>query len=299
MKREVLLNTTERIYLRIYVGGTLTDSDVTPTVTVWEKGEIIHATTNATHEGTGVYYVPSSLVDAEVEKDVEYRWSFSVNGTETTKTEKISFVTPYLSLQEIREIDSTITDYSRLIAAEQFARFMINQFCGQDFGKRRKTINVHGNDRDRLILPERLVSVDYITENGVPVFDINDVPDSYVLNISDTSFGLELSNWSEYGVVISLPTDTGRTFSRNASYSITGVWGWDDVPAEVGHAAHLLAEDFLCRRDLAWQAKWASDVSGKDWKFSFDKRQFDGTGNSYADRILSPFTMDRAWGVLV
>lgn len=299
MKKEILINTTERLYLRIYVSGNLTDSDVPPTVTVYEGSEVVHPTAEATHESLGVYYVLSSLADADVEKEVEYRWSFSVNGTVASKTDKISFVTPYLSLQEVRDIDTSITDYNRLIAAEQYARYMINWFCGQDFGKRRKTIEMRGNDRDRLILPERLVSTDYITENGIPVYDVENLSMGYTINISDTAFGLELGFASEYGVVIALPTDGGRTFSKSSTYKITGIWGWDDVPSEVNMAAHLLAEDFLCRRDLAWQAKWIKDVSGKDWKFSFDSRQFDGTGNSIADRILSPIAADRAWGVLV
>jgi hypothetical protein len=296
---EILINTTERLYLKIYSAGVATNADAEPTVTVYDAaGEILHSNVDVTQESPGVYYVLSSLADSGVEKEVTYVWEFAVNSVETTKIDKVRFVTPYISLQEIRDIQTDVS-YEKAIAAEKYARYLINQHVGQEFGKHESTITMHGNGQERLILPERLLELKTVLENGVSVYDYLDAPVGYAVTISDTSYALSLGINSEYGVVISLPTDRGRIFGRESEYIISGVWGWQDVPSEVNMAARLLAEDFLCRRDLAWQAKWVTDVSGENWKFSFNDRQFVGTGNSIADRILSPFTGLKSWGVLV
>lgn len=294
---EILLGTTEKLYLKIYVGGILTDSDTIPTVTVYQDGEVLHVTTNATHDGLGEYSVSSQLADSNEEKTVEYRWAFSVSGTATTKTDIVKFVTPYMELQDVKDITTGLT-YEQVIAAEKFARYMINQYIGYSFGKRVATLEVKGTGKPVLQLPERLLSVTNIKEDGVEIYDYLDADPVYGFDISDTKYALELE-YDSSGSIITTDTVFGRRFKHNSVYEVTGEWGWEQVPSEVSMAARMLAEDFLCRKDLAWQAKWVTDVSGIDWKYSFNDRQFSGTGNSLADRILNPFVSQRTWGVLV
>ena len=304
MNQEILLNTTERLYLKIYVGGDLTPSEDEVTVTVYDsEGEIAHAEEVAKDQDDdaelepGVYYVYSKLADAAKEQELTYVWSFTINGEEATKTDKVQFVTPYATLEEIREVAPDDATYDQIIVAEKYARYMINSYVGQDFGKRQETKLLYGDGKDRLLLSDRLLYINTMSENDVSVYNAESPPNEYDITISDTNQAIGLT-FAPSNNVISLPHANTRRFRRGSRYLIDGVWGWDEVPHEVNLAAILLAEDFFCK-EIAWRQKYVDYMQAEGWKMSFNERQFTGTGNSIADKILKKYAVLRNVGVVI
>lgn len=84
--------------------------------------------------------------------------------------------------------------------------------------------------------------------------------------------------------VIRVPKD----YYNNVQYTVTGVWGTQDVPAPVQEAALILAKEFSCNEKL-YRDRYLQIVSYADSRFQFNSQAFAGTGNVLADQLLDPF----------
>lgn len=286
--KQIYVDTTEKVYLRLYKDGVLTDDDAQQVeFTLEALDTTVPARSGvATRESVGVYYVMTDLSEADVEGRIKIDWTFTITADVGTKTDYINVVTPYCNLADINAPDGTTT--ADLEDAEMFARYMINDQTGKKFGRRRRTINVSGNNAPNLVLNERIVSVDSVAVNGESVWTADPAYNNFgrELVISDTNYGLTgikndgIPVWGEQNYTVN--------WRSNYRYTISGIFGYDQVPDEIEYCARLLAEDYFCN-DTAWKKRYVQQINASDWRVVFSPRQFIGTGNFYVDQILSDF----------
>lgn len=217
------------------------------------------------------------------------RWLFTVDGSLQTRSETHEIVTPYVSVAEIRDslnLPADITD-EKLVKTERVVRKIINKFVGSGFGKYYATKSVLGKGDEQLALPERLVSIDTVTGPY-----LNPTLNFYELRgdgryIAATSVYPE-GDWVFTNVIAAPDWDARHMWKENVRYSISGVWGWEDVPTEVTEAALILIEQQLCP-DSEYRNRYIEDVNYADSRLSFNGRAYNGTGNVIADQLLSDF----------
>ena len=80
-------------------------------------------------------------------------------------------------------------------------------------------------------------------------------------------------------------------FKSDVSYKVQGRFGWEKVPDEIELAAIELMRDFFAK-DKLWRNKYVSNVSTFDWQFEYSDDATKGTGNLYADQLLSPYIIN-------
>lgn len=250
---------------------------------------------------TGGYRVtlPFSLVDNDGSFTI--RWKFDYTENSATKTYRyntqISVVTPYVTVDEIRAatgISETDAPNAELIRLERRIRGVINNYTGQSFGRYVGTKQVIGAGDIELKLSERLVQLDNITGSNI-LYDSEGV----------AAAGFYTSRGDGWFVGVSNPVPDGdyvfenvirdpdsmwnhRGFRDNVVYTVTGVWGWDDVPAEVKEAALILCEDELCPQS-EYRDRYLKSISGDGWRYEYVPNAYYGTGSVIADQILAPF----------
>lgn len=248
---------------------------------------------------TGGYRVtlPFSLVQAD--KSIEIRWKFDYTESSSTKTYNyttaVNVITPYVTLEELKEAIPEAAQFSdaELVRLERRIRGVIDNFTGQSFGRYVGTRDVIGSGDVELKTPNRLVHLDNITGADI-VYSEDGI----------ASPGLYTSRGDGWYVGFSAPIPTGdyvfenvirdpdstygRGFRDNVVYTITGVWGWDDVPAEVKEAALILCEDELCPQS-EYRDRYLKSISGDGWRYEFNPNAYYGTGSVMADQLLEPF----------
>jgi hypothetical protein len=84
--------------------------------------------------------------------------------------------------------------------------------------------------------------------------------------------------------VIRVPND----YYSNVRYTVTGLWGWLEVPAAVQEAALILIQELSCNESL-YRDRYLQSVSYADNRFQFSPMAFAGTGNVKADQLLDSF----------
>lgn len=248
---------------------------------------------------TGGYRVvlPFSLVS--VDKSFQIRWEFNYVESSVTKTYKhstlIDVVTPYVTLDEIKAAIPEAEDISDsdLIRLERRIRGVIDTFTGQSFGTYIGTRNVIGSGDEELKLSDRLITLDNITGYNI-IYSEDGI----------ASPGLYTSRGDGWYVGFSNPIPDGdyvfenvirdpdsvyrRGFKDNVVYTISGTWGWEDVPATVKEAALILCEDELCPQS-EYRDRYLKSISGDGWRYEFNPNAYYGTGSVIADQLLEEF----------
>jgi hypothetical protein len=267
-------------------------------VTAYEGSTLLHTFPTVT-QIPGGYRVtlPFSLVQSD--KSIQIRWKFDYVESSVTKnyshTTSIDVVTPYVTLDEIKAAIPEAEQFTdaELIRLERRIRGVIDTFTGQSFGRYVGTREVIGSGDEELKLSDRLVLLDNIT--GANIIYSDD---------GIASPGLYTSRGDGWYVGFSAPIPTGdyvfenvirdpdslykRGFRDNVVYTITGTWGWDDVPAEVKEAALILCEDELCPQ-AEYRDRYLKSISGDGWRYEFNPNAYYGTGSVIADQLLEPF----------
>lgn len=219
------------------------------------------------------------------------QWTFTIDGQTVTRSETHEVVTPYVTVAEIRDalaLPSSVTD-SQLIRAERQVRKIIDGYTGQSFGRYTGTETVIARGDVQLSLPGRLLSLTSITGPYVFKPEAYDVRgDGYYLAVSPN---VPDGDWV-FNNVIAAPDVFSGYFKDGVKYTITGVWGWDEVPVEVKEAALILIEQELCP-DSEYRNRYLLSVSYADTQFEHDPRAFSGVGNVKAEQLLAPFVRTR------
>jgi hypothetical protein len=243
--------------------------------------------------------LPFSLV--QTDRNFDVRWKFDYTEGSTVKTYSratpVEVVTPIIPLNELAELLDDVSDQERR-EAEAIVRNIVNVYTGQSFGKFHGTKQVNGTDGTELPLPNPLLSFtsiedyqfDYVTSTfvirgegwflaGAPgaYWEIKDAPPEEVLDTFNN-------------VIYAPGTVKKRDFEFCNTYTITGEWGYEDVPTQVVQAAKMLLSDYACQ-DSSYRDRYLESMKAADWRVQFTQAAYDGTGNLKADQLLNPYKL--------
>ncbi len=300
---ELYTGRTQKVYLDVYVSDELRDTDSLPQVNIYDLNTdvLIVAGTAAKEsddEGHYSFVVRDDFVMTD--KMIKVVWTYSVDFNQMTTVDAYHVVTPYLSIHDVytklhfgREPgDANYVSYHEVREAEKFARFMIENFTGVNFGKQEKTVSAYGQDADVLFLGERIISYSVIKENNKLAIDtVNSINNfNFAVNITETNHALRIYSEEDIneGGMKDIVYPHYGSFVQGYKYDITGVFGWKSVPEKVQTGALMLVRDYFSK-DHIWRSRFVQSVSYGDTDMEFSKLAFRGTGNFYVDKLLEEY----------
>jgi len=323
---EILLNTNAPVKHKVFWRGEVRDSDSLPNVTVYgiyhddpvlpdhdpyDPEQIVYET-EATRCETdiGVYevYVPFSIT--KMTKSLLFVWEYEVDGEPVTKEHKVFVVKPYVDLsQAIYSLglgadpsDPNYKNWDEVAAAERYARKVIENYTGQQFYLYNDTNTVYGSGSDLLPLPYKLYELHELYQNDILLFDIHGVNNwNYDIELTPSGYGLKVNRanmldntvYTANGLVPpSLSNPSNGAFYKDSSYIVSGLYGWPQVPDEVELAAIELMKDYFSK-DKVWRNKYVKSIKTFDWSFDYNSESSSGTGNLYADQLLSSYVINQ------
>lgn len=237
--------------------------------------------------------IPYSVVATDGEFQVV--WTFTVGPDIYTRTETHNVVTPFFTKDSLVAHDpdfSTLSDV-QIVNLERKIRKVIETYCGQSFGYSEGTIDIYGNGSGVLSSPQRIISVDsllpygFSTDSGMSI-NTRFINDGRSL-IGTAFYGSEDEEVQVtdfvIGAHISAPI---RGFRSGQRYTLTGKFGYTNVPQEVLDAALALAEWYGCN-ESTWRERYVQSMRAADWRVDFNTATYSGTGSVTADQLLAPF----------
>ncbi len=212
----------------------------------------------------------------------------------------VQVVTPILSEEEIVAITgwNPVQQFEDIRTIERKVRHVIQSLTGQNFGKFYGKMDVSGNGSTKLMLPAPLLEFKGMLYDGVirPNHNVRIINNGwgvsggsvYIDNIKQAPPEWMLDDFSYEGK-IRHPYAYGQNyFTDGVEYTIEGLWGYADVPADIRQAARLLVSDYSCDESL-WRDRYIDSIRAGDWRFEFNAQAFEGTGNVQADQILAGY----------
>lgn len=299
---EIYRNETAQIKLTVPV----TAVDGSFVITATDGADVLH-TFPTVSAVTGGYQVtlPFSLVDRDRKFNINWTFHYlesSVDKTYTAKT-LVEVVTPYVTVDEIRDALGTIpaiTD-DELKRVERRIRGVIDNYTAQHFGYYTGKVNVQSTGDSDLILPQRLISLSAVV--GAYFTDVANFEtrgDGWFLARATNRFGEdrvwdniiddsgEGPGWRTKDPIVAPGRRTRGLWKDNIVYTITGEWGYEDVPFNVKEAALILIEDSICP-DSEYRDRYIEDVKTADFQYTYTPGAFRGTGSVIADQLLEPY----------
>ena len=321
---EIIVGTNAPVKQRVFWKGGIAKADSLPIVKFYDitedpavapsinPGSILD-TQEAEEIDTdyGVYsvYPPLSLTDRP--RSLRLIWEYEVDGEPVTKEHKLFVVKPYTDLTQAADAlgfgfdqsDPNYRTFADLVAAERYARKLIENYTQQQFYLYDDVNVVYSTGSDTLPLPYKINQLHELYLNDTLLVDnINSINNfNMPVVISESGFGLRvdrsnaLDNVVYYanGMVPPSINDTGRgMFVNGGTYRVAGRYGWDQVPDEVELACIELMRDFFSK-DKEWRNKYIKSIQTFDWQFQYDTSAFSGTGNNYADQLLLPYVTNK------
>jgi hypothetical protein len=321
---EIYKDQTSPIKTKIFWGGELVDADddviavvyditedntISPTVNPNVPVGTFTATKLETDMGTYQVVLPLSLCRRNRKFKVE--WRYEVDGNQASHVYFTDVVTPYANLSDIIDdlnfgtdtSDPNYKSYHELQMAEKYARKLIEIYTNQVFYLYDDRQIVYGSGADILPMPFKMNQIHELYENDVLLVDnINNISNwTYAPMISESGFGIRVNRqqlndgmvYVSNGLVPPTINDLGSSgaFKKDYRYSVQGRFGWSSVPDNVEEACIILIKQFF-DQDRAWKDKYVKNISTFDWKFEFMEDAHRGTGNLYADQLLSPYVLN-------
>lgn len=300
---ELYTGRTQRIYLDIYVNDELVNTEVLPTVNVYDNTTdilIVSGAAKAEIDNEGHYSYEIRDDYLQVDREIKAVWTYSYQGNAMTSVDTYSVVTPYITIANAytrlgfgrEEGDENYVHYHDVQQAEKFARFMIENYTGVNFGKRETSLTSYGQDADVLFLGEKIISLSSLKENGKTVIDIfaniNDF--GYPVQITDTGFSIRIVSTDDIneGGKKDIVYPMIGSFYNGYRYEVRGIFGWRAVPEKIQTAALMLMKDYF-GKDNIWRARYVNSISFGDTDMQFSKLAFRGTGNFYVDKLLDEY----------
>jgi hypothetical protein len=321
---EVLLNTNSPVRLKIYWKGQPSDADSNPIVKIYDVTEdpaispnisptsllqTITSTRVETDEGVYEAYPPLSLTTRN--RTLKFLWQYDIDGESITKEEKVFCVTPYTDITQAQYYlgfgsdpsDPNYKTYDEILAAEKYARSIIEDYTGQKFYTYDDSYTVYGSGADLLPLPYRINSLHELYQNDILLEDtINSVSNwTFDVMIAESGYALRVNRadvldntvYTANGLVPPSINDRGYgAFIKNYSYRVQGKFGWESVPDEVEQACLQLMGHYF-DKDRYWKDQYLKSVQTFDWKFEYTSDISRGTGCAYADKLLSSYVLNQ------
>ena len=300
---ELYTGRTQRIYLDIYVDDELVNTEVLPSVNIYDNTTDVLIVSGAAKmeiddEGHYSYEIRDDYL--QVDREIKAVWTYSYQGNQMTSVDTYSVVTPYITVSNAytrlgfgrEEGDENYVHYHDVQQAEKFARFMIENYTGMNFGKREASLTAYGQDADVLFLGERIISLSSLKENGKTVIDIfgNINNFGYPVEVTETGFSIRIVSTDDIneGGQKDIVYPMIGSFYNGYRYEVRGIFGWRSVPEKVQSAALMLMKDYF-GKDNIWRARYVNSISFGDTDMQFSKLAFRGTGNFYVDKLLDEF----------
>jgi len=200
------------------------------------------------------------------------------------RTQYVEVVTPIAPLKYIESAliengagSSDVTSFNQQITEmENTVRLIIQAYTGQNFSAVQETRYAKGTTELGRVL-NQAIEIDVVS----PPLTADLYQQYTYLNIKQAP----PEGFSPgFDGVIRVPND----YYSNTRYTITGLWGWLDIPAAVQEAALILVKELSCNETL-YRDRYLQVVSYADSRFQFNPMAFSGTGNVKADQLLDEF----------
>jgi hypothetical protein len=266
-----------------------------------------------TYELTGEY------VKYDKSYPVRIYESLTVSGVENTRgdivvEDNLDITRPYLDPSKLGKTPTEIAEYTEY---EDLARVIIDSITG-GFYYTRSYLEVVGQGTDYIPLWDKTHKILTVHENAELVYDSSEDPNAlgdfnYLITKDKTAITkdpVELTdalNRAErkpariplaYSDSISMfdTEDSGNTqtvtggvgFSEGNDYIFLLETGYKVVPYDIQDATMMLINDIKCGK-LDYYKRYVKDYSTEQFKISYDKRLFEGTGNLLVDKILDKY----------
>lgn len=319
---EILLNTNSPVKLKVFWRGQPQDADSNPIVKIYDitedpaitpailPGQLLQTITSTKVEtDQGVYeaYPPLSLTTRN--RTLKFLWQYDIGGESITKEHLVFCVTPYCDITQavddlgfgVDPSDPNHKTYDEILAAERYARKIIENYTGQNFYLYDDVQTVYGSGSDVLPLPYKLNTLHELYQNDILLEDtINNVYNwGYNAQISESGFGIRVNRanmldntvYTANGMVPpSINYSGSGMFFKDYVYRVQGRYGWEKVPDEIEIACIELMRDYFSR-DKMWRNKYVKNVKTFDWNFEYNGDSFLGTGNLYVDKLLDAYVL--------
>lgn len=321
---EIYKDQTSPIKTKIFWGGELRDADDDVTAVIYDItedntvsptvdpntpiGDFV-ATKLDVDMGTYQIILPFELCRRNRKFKIE--WNYQVDGNEASHIYFTDVVTPYANISDIIDdlnfgtdpSDPNYKSYHDIQMAEKYARKLIEIYTNQVFYLYDDTQIVYGSGANILPMPSKMYQIHELYENDILLVDnINNI-NNWIYNpiISESGFGIRVNKqnlmddmvYTSNGLIPPNINDQGYSgaFKKDYRYSVAGRFGWSSVPDNVEEACIILIQQFF-DKDRAWKDKYVKNISTFDWKFEFMGDAHRGTGNLYADQLLSPYVLN-------
>lgn len=322
---EVLKNSNSPVYHQVFWKGSVQDADSNPVVKVYDITDDpfndqpsseyyltdIVSEKDETNVGLYVTYLP--LIYTSNNGTLRLKWTYQVDGEDVEYSHDVFITTPYTDLYQACGCLGISTDpsdpkyksYREIAAAERYARKRIEDFTGQKFYLYNDKVRIFGHDSDILPLAQKIDTIKKIYMNDILMVDNTVTPKinnwGYEVQVSESEFGIRINRsalldntvYVANGMIPPSIHDSVGVFKDNIAYEIQGRFGWKKVPDEVDLAAIELMKDFFAKDNL-WKSQYIKSIQTFDWQFEYSSEVFSGTGNSYADRLLTEYVIDKA-----
>jgi hypothetical protein len=118
---------------------------------------------------------------------------------------------------------------------------------------------------------------------------------NYQVDITESEFGLRVNRaammdntvYTANGMVPPSIHDSSGVFQNGYRYKVFGRFGYEYLPDEVE-----LIKDYFSK-DNIWRNKYVNKISTFDWDFEYGSGATSGTGNLYADQLLSDYVISK------
>jgi hypothetical protein len=319
---EIYVGSTNPVKHKVFWRGEPTDADSNPTVTIYDitndpetninpnTALYSNLATEKAETDIGVYNLNLPVNATYKSRDLRVVWSYVVQGTSQSKEHKLFVVVPYVDLAQASDnlgvgndpSDPNYKTFNEISSAERYARKVIENYTGQKFYTYSETCSVYGVDSDSLILPSKIESLYKLYSNDILLEDnINNIDNwNYKVDITESGFALRINRanmldntvYTANGMVPPTIHDYSGIFKRGVRYTVFGKFGWSEVPDEVELATIELIKDYFSKDNL-WRNKYINKISTFDWDFEYGSGSTSGTGNLFADQLLSDYVVSK------
>jgi len=321
---EILVDSNSPITHKVFWQGQLTDADgavgvkvyditedpaVTPAISPGTILTTLTAVKSEVDSGTYMVYLPYSYTNRQ--RELRFVWTYTVNMQAANKEHKVYVQTPYTDMSQAVDAlglgsdysDPNTKSYTELCNAERYARKLIENYTDQKFYLYDDVKVVYGSGSDTLPLPEKISALHELYQNDILLLDtINNIDNwNYDTIISESGFGIRVNRanmldntvYTANGMVPPTINDTwDGSFSPGSVYRVQGRFGWQEVPQEVELACIELMKDYFSK-DKVWRSKYMKSIKTFDWQFEYNSATYSGTGNLYADQLLSAYVINK------
>jgi hypothetical protein len=319
---EIYVGSTNPVKHKIFWRGEATDADSNPTVAVYDVSNDPETTINPltplysglttqkSETDIGVYSLNLPVDATYKARDFRLVWSYNVQGSFQSREHKLFVVQPYAEHAQVYDYlrigndpsDPNYRSYEEIVSAERYARKVIENYTGQKFYNYPDVCSVYGTDSDSLMLPSRIESLYRLHANDILLEDnLNNIDNwNYKVDVTESGFALRINRanmldntvYTANGMVPPSINDSSGIFRRGVRYTVFGKFGWQAVPDEVDLAAMELMKDYFSK-DNMWRNKYVTKISTFDWDFEYGSGSTSGTGNLYADQLLSDYVVSK------